>query len=64
MIKARVNNVDFEVLEGTSILFAARKAQAVYRKFLEKPNSFKSHKLLHTHYFKRSTVTISQSRKN
>jgi len=29
---------------------------AVYEKFLEKPNSEKSHKLLHTHYFKRSTV--------
>ncbi len=30
--------------------------QAVYEKFLGKPNSEKSHKLLHTHYFKRSTV--------
>jgi len=86
MIKARVNNVDVEVPEGTKILFAARKpgftlphrrshgnpsVQAVYDKFLEKSNSDKSHKLLHTHYFKRSTVdgkvlpeTISQSRKN
>jgi NADH-quinone oxidoreductase subunit G len=30
--------------------------QAVYEKFLEKPNSEKAHKLLHTHYFKRSLV--------
>jgi NADH-quinone oxidoreductase subunit G len=30
--------------------------KAVYEKFLEKPNSEKSHKLLHTHYYKRSTV--------
>jgi NADH-quinone oxidoreductase subunit G len=30
--------------------------QAVYEKYLEKPNSEKAHKLLHTHYYKRSTV--------
>lgn len=32
------------------------EVKAVYEKFLEKPNSEKSHKLLHTHYFKRSAV--------
>ena len=30
--------------------------QALYEKFLGQPNSEKSHKLLHTHYSKRSTV--------
>jgi len=30
--------------------------QALYEKYLEKPNSEKAHKLLHTHYYKRSTV--------
>jgi NADH-quinone oxidoreductase subunit G len=30
--------------------------QALYERFLEKPNSEKAHKLLHTHYYKRSTV--------
>jgi len=29
--------------------------KAVYEKFLEKPNSEKAHKLLHTHYYKRNT---------
>lgn len=29
---------------------------AIYEKFLEKPNSEKAHKLLHTHYYKRSAV--------
>ncbi|MHB8110539.1 MAG: NADH-dependent [FeFe] hydrogenase, group A6 [Syntrophorhabdaceae bacterium] len=29
---------------------------AVYEKYLEKPNSEKAHKLLHTHYYKRSAV--------
>lgn len=32
------------------------EVQAAYEKFLEKPNSEKAHKLLHTHYFKRSAV--------
>jgi NADH-quinone oxidoreductase subunit G len=30
--------------------------KAVYEKFLGKPNSERSHKLLHTHYYKRSAV--------
>jgi NADH-quinone oxidoreductase subunit G len=30
--------------------------KVLYEKFLGKPNSEKSHKLLHTHYYKRSTV--------
>ncbi len=30
--------------------------QAVYERFLEKPNSETCHKLLHTHYFRRSAV--------
>ena len=30
--------------------------KAVYEKFLGEPNSEKAHQLLHTHYFKRSTV--------
>jgi NADH-quinone oxidoreductase subunit G len=33
-----------------------RSVQAVYEKFLEKPNSKKAHELLHTHYMKRSLV--------
>ncbi len=32
------------------------EVKAVYEKFLEKPNSEKAHKLLHTHYYKRSAV--------
>jgi len=32
------------------------EVKAAYEKFLEKPNSEKAHKLLHTHYFKRSAV--------
>lgn len=30
--------------------------QTLYEKYLEKPNSEKAHKLLHTHYYKRSTL--------
>lgn len=30
--------------------------KALYERFLEKPNSEKAHKLLHTHYYKRSPV--------
>ena len=33
-----------------------QSVQALYEKFLEKPNSEKAHKLLHTHYNKRSPV--------
>jgi NADH-quinone oxidoreductase subunit G len=32
------------------------EVKAVYEKFLGEPNSKKAHKLLHTHYFKRSAV--------
>jgi iron-only hydrogenase group A len=32
------------------------EVNAVYEKFLGKPNGEKAHKLLHTHYYKRSTV--------
>jgi NADH-quinone oxidoreductase subunit G len=33
-----------------------KSVMAAYEKFLEKPNSDKAHKFLHTHYFKRSPV--------
>jgi len=33
-----------------------KSVMAAYEKFLDKPNSEKAHKFLHTHYFKRSPV--------
>ncbi|MDD5091318.1 MAG: iron hydrogenase small subunit, partial [Candidatus Wallbacteria bacterium] len=31
--------------------------QTLYREFLGEPNSQKAHELLHTHYYKRDSVT-------